>query len=195
MRVIPLLIALPLALAGCGGGGERQDADEPSGTWTVDVVDAEFPERQRLAQAEEMVIRVRNREQRAIPNVAVTVEGFGKRSEQSGLADPNRPVWIIDDGPRGGTTAYTNTWALGRIPAGESKTFKWRVTPVQAGDHEISYRVSAGLDGKAKARLAGGDRAEGRFDVNVRRAPSQSRVDPDTGEVIRDGASSGGSDN
>ena len=194
MRVIPLLIALPIALAGCGGGGERQDADEPSGTWTVDVVDAEFPERQRLAQAEEMVIRVRNREQRAIPNVAVTVEGFGKRSEQPGLADPNRPVWIIDDGPRGGTTAYTNTWALGRIPAGESKTFKWRVTPVQPGDHKLSYRVSAGLDGKAKARLAGGRRAEGRFDVTVRREPSQSRVDPDTGEVQRDGAS-GGSEN
>ena len=185
---LPLVLSLggALALAGCGGGAKRQDADEPRGTWKVDVVSAKFPERQRLAQAEEMVIRVRNREQRAIPNIAVTVEGFGRRSEQPGLADPNRPVWIIDDGPRGGTTAYTNTWALGRIPAGQTKTFRWRVTPVEPGDHELSYRVSAGLDGKAKARLADGGRPEGRFSVSVSRRPSQSRVDPDSGEVIRD---------
>ena len=187
MRVFSLVIALSLlALAGCGGGSERQDADEPSGTWTVDVVQAKFPSEQQLAKAEEMVISVRNREQRDIPNVAVTVEGFGKRSEQPGLADPNRPVWVIDDGPRGGTTAYTNTWALGKVKAGQTRSFKWRVTPVQPGEHKLSYRVSAGLDGKAKARLASGGRPEGDFEVSVSREPSQSRVDPDTGEVIRD---------
>jgi hypothetical protein len=184
-RLTTAAFASALALAGCGGG-ERQDADEPSGTWTVDVVEADFPESQRLAKQEEMVIRVRNREGREIPNVAVTVDGLSRRSEQPGLADPNRPVWVIDDGPRGGVTAYTNTWALGKIPAGKTKTFRWRVTPVEPGQHELSYRVSAGLDGKAKARLAGGGRAEGRFNVSVTRKPSQSRVDPDSGEVIRE---------
>src|SRR5688572_24819946 len=115
-----------LLAAGCGGGGsERQGADEPSGTWRVEVVDAEFPKSQKLAAATEMRIRVRNREDRAIPNVALTVEGFSRRSEQAGLADPNRPVWIVDDAPRGGVTAYTNTWALGRVPAGGTKTFVW----------------------------------------------------------------------
>lgn len=183
-RVFALAGCLALA-AGCGGGSQRQDADEPSGTWTVDVVEAQFPESQQLAETARMRIRVRNDDDRAIPNVALTVEGFGRRSNQAGLADPNRPVFIIDDQPRGGVTAYTNTWALGRVPPGGTKTFEWRLTPVRAGEHEIRYRVAAGLDGKAKARLEGGGRPEGKFEVSVTREPSQARVDPDTGEVIR----------
>ena len=174
-----------LLLAGCGGDEKRQDADEPEGEWVVEVVDAEFPLSQRLARQETMRIRVRNTEDRAIPNIALTVDGFSRASQQSGLADPNRPVWIVDDGPRGGVTAYTNTWALGRVPAGQTKTFEFKVTPVKPGRHDVSYRLSAGLDGKAKARIAGGGRPEGKFSVRVSRDPAQSRVDPDTGEVIR----------
>jgi hypothetical protein len=172
--------------SGCGGDEDaRQDSAEPEGTWRV-AVDAQFPQSQRLAQSSTLRIRVRNRDQRAIPNVAVTVDGFTRRSEQAGLDDPNRPVFIVDDGPRGGITAHTNTWALGSVPAGEARTFEWRVTPVYSGTHEISYRVAAGLHGKARARLAGDRRPEGSFRVNVSRAPSQSRVDPDTGEVVRE---------
>ena len=172
--------------AGCGGGNARQDADEPRGTWNVEVVEAEFPSSQRLARQETMRIRVRNADDRAVPNVAVTVEGFSRRSEQPGLADPTRPVWILDNGPRGGTTAYTNTWALGTIPPGGEKTFEWRATPVRAGTHRLTYRVAAGLDGKAKAQLEGGEAPEGSFSVNVDRKPARSRVDPDTGDVVRD---------
>ena len=177
--------------AGCGGDEQRQDADEPNGEWVVDVVDASFPKSQRLAQQETMRIRVRNTEDRELPNIALTVDGFSRASEQAGLADPNRPVWIVDDGPRGGVTAYTNTWALGRIPAGGTKTFEFKVTPVKPGTHEVSYRLSAGLDGNAKARVAGGGRPEGTFSVRVSRDPAQSRVDPDTGEVVRGGDAEG----
>ena len=152
----------------------------------MDVAEAAFPSTQKLAKQETMRIRVRNRDDRVLPNVAVTVEGFGRRSEQAGLADPNRPVWIIDDGPRGGTTAYTNTWALGRIPPGGEKTFEWRATPVKPGNHRLTYRVSAGLDGKAKARLASGGAPQGAFQVRVDREPSQARVEPDSGDVVRE---------
>jgi hypothetical protein len=131
-RVVCFFVLATFA-AGCGGGGsQRQDADEPRGSWTVRVVDAEFPSTQRLAKQETMRITVRNDDERAVPNLAVTVEGFSRRSEQAGLADPTRPVWILDDGPRGGTTAYTNTWALGRVAPGATKTFEWRATPVVA---------------------------------------------------------------
>ncbi|HEX8123617.1 MAG TPA: hypothetical protein VF549_20370 [Solirubrobacteraceae bacterium] len=180
------LCALVCALfvAGCGGGGERQDADEPKGNWTVDVVDATFPEQQRLAEQTELRLRVRNADSKTIPNLAVTVDGFSRRSEQPGLADPSRPVWVIDDGPRGGVTAYTNTWALGKVKAGETKEFVWKVTPVKAGRFQVKYRVAAGLDGRAKAVSAGGERPAGSFAVAVSREPDQSRVDPDTGEVV-----------
>ena len=195
MRRVWVPIALSaFAVAGCGGDQKRQDADEPNGQWVVDVVAAEFPSSQRLARQETMKITVRNtgecdpcgrKGDKAIPNIALTVDGLSRASQQSGLADANRPVWIVDDGPRGGTTAYTNTWALGRVPAGKTKTFEFKVTPVKPGQHEVSYRLSAGLDGKAKARVEGGGRPEGKFSVRVERDPSQSRVDPDSGEVIR----------
>jgi hypothetical protein len=181
--------ALALGLAGCGGGGEsaRQDADEPEGTWTVDVVEADFPSDQRLAQPATMRLRVRNADDRELPNLAVTVDSFSRRSDQAGLADANRPIWVVDDAPRGGQTAYTNTWALGRLRPGQTKTFQWRVTPVEAGSHRVSYRISAGLAGKARAQLDGGGRPEGAFRVRVSRQPSQARVDPGTGDVIREG--------
>ena len=188
-RMWLLSAALATVVAGCGGDEKRQDADEPSGNWTVEVVDAKFPSSQRLARQETMRIAVRNSDDRAIPNIALTVDGFTRRSEQAGLADPNRPVWIVDDAPRGGVTAYTNTWALGRIPPGETKTFSFKVTPVVPSPNgkpfELKWRLSAGLDGKAKARLASGERPEGSFAVKVSREAAQSRVDPDTGEVIR----------
>ncbi|HEX8082978.1 MAG TPA: hypothetical protein VF529_01730 [Solirubrobacteraceae bacterium] len=180
----PFFAFAALAIAGCGGGGERQDEDEPSGNFSVDVVSAQFPEQQRLAEQVALRLRVRNADSKTIPNLAVTVEGFSRRSEQPGLADPSRPVWIIDEAPRGGVTAYTNTWALGKVKAGETKEFVWQVTPVKAGRYEVKYRVAAGLDGKAKAVLAGGDRPAGSFDVQVSREPDQSRVDPDTGDVV-----------
>lgn len=174
-----------LAIAGCGGG-ERQDADEPAGTFTVEVVDADFPLKQSLAKQAEMVIKVRNAGQEAVPNVAVTVDSFTRRSEQAGLADPNRPLWIVDSAPRGGVTAYVNTWALGRLAPGETKKFRWRVTPVKPGTHTIEYRVAAGLDGKAKAASAGGAEPAGKFVVDVSDEPAQSRVDPETGRVVRE---------
>ena len=119
-----------LALAGfvavgCGGG-KRQDSDEPSGTFPVDVVKATFPTKQRLAESSELQIAVRNAGDKAVPNVAVTVESdeadqtaaaaaFAEASDQAGLADSSRPVWVLDTGPHGGITAYVNTWAqIGR---------------------------------------------------------------------------------
>jgi hypothetical protein len=184
--VVPCATVAALAVAGCGGG-TRQDADEPSGTFQVDVVRASFPTKQRLAEPERFVIAVRNSGTKAVPNVAVTVSSFSTRSDQAGLADPERAVWIIDDGPRGGDTAYTNTWALGRLAPGQTKRFVWRVTAVQPGTHTVKWQVAAGLNGKAKATLAGNRAPEGSFTVDVSSRPAQTRVDPQTGRVVRAG--------
>jgi hypothetical protein len=182
-RAAALAALAAVAASGCGSG-ERQDAGEPTGSFRVEVVDASFPARQRLAEQTEMTIRVRNTGSRPVPNLAVTVDAFSRRSPEAGLADAARPVWIIDQEPRGGTTAYANTWTQDAVPAGESRTFTWRVTAMVPGRHEVTYRVAAGLDGRAKAVTASGDAPQDSFTVNVSSAAPQERVDPETGDVV-----------
>ena len=84
-----------LVVAGCGGG-ERQDKNEPSGTFPMNVVNADFPKSQSLAKQVPMTISVKNTGTKEIPNLAVTVDSFSTRSQEQGLADPERPVWIVD---------------------------------------------------------------------------------------------------
>jgi hypothetical protein len=187
---VAAVVAASLA-AGCGGG-QRQDANEPSGAFKVDVVKATFPKQQRLSQTAVMRIVVRNADTRTIPDVAVSVlsddpkggGGFATRSAEPGLADPSRNLWIVDRGPRGGDTAYVSTWALGPLPAGRSRTFEWHVTPVVAGAHTVRWRVAAGLDGKARAQTEGGHEAAGTIPVTVLSKPAAATVDPKTGDVV-----------
>ena len=183
--VTATLAAAALALPGCGGG-ERQDANEKAATFTVEVVRASFPREQRLAKQSEMQIAVKNAGSETLPNVAVTVDSFSRRSQQPGLADPERPVWIVDEAPPGGTTASTNTWALDGLAPGQTKRFRWKLTAVEPGSYKVKYTVAAGLDGKAKARTARGDSpVTGTFAVRIQSKPSRARVNPETGEVER----------
>ena len=184
MLAVP--VATLVAMSGCGGGGERQDANEKSGTYTV-AVDAKFPEQQHIAEPANFVLSVHNTDSREMPNVAVTLQGFAAREEDSTLADPERPVWVVDRDPVGGATAYVNTWALGPLAAGQTKNFRWKVTPLKSGNHTVKYRVAAGLNGKAKAQLSGGSVPEGSVDVAISRKPVQATVDPETGAVVREG--------
>jgi hypothetical protein len=173
------------ALASGCGGGERQDANEPSGTYSVEIVKARFASTQAIAQPQKLAIVVRNADSRKIPNIGVTVDSFSYLAPQANLAERRRPVWIIDSPPRGGEVAQNGTWALGPLAPGESKTFVWGVTAVVPGLHTVRYRVVAGLNGKAKAQLDNGSKPEGTFTVNVSGRPVSAVVDPDTGKVIR----------
>ncbi len=192
LRLNGLLLAALAAVCGCGGG-EAQDVNEPEGTFRVEVAEASFPERQSIAEASTMRIRVRNPDDRTLPNVAVTVEtkganpgagpvSFAQSRGDSRLADPNRPVWVLDEEPKGGTSAYANTWSLGPLKSGQTKTFEWTLTAVEPGTYSIGYRVAPGLDGKA--RLASGSKARGTFEVTIADEPIPARVDDD-GNVVR----------
>jgi hypothetical protein len=183
-RTAPFVLTGAVALAGCGGG-TRQDANEPSASFKVDVVDASFPAKQHLSTPERLRIAVKNTGDQDVPDVAVTVDSFSEVSQEQGVADPQRPVWLVDAAPRGGTTAYVNTWALGRLRPGQTRTFTWRVTAIEPGQHKVRWSVSAGLNGKAKARLNDNRVPEGEFTVNVTPKPSQASVDPSTGKVVR----------
>jgi hypothetical protein len=179
-----------LALAGCGG--ERQDVNAPSGSFDVEVTGASFPAQQRISEPTRMRIEVANRGDRAVPDLAVTVEteprrsgdapiAFAQSSDELGLADGARPVWVVDEGPHGGTSAYTNTWAVGPLQKGQTRTIEWKLTAVEAGRYTVSWRLAPALEGDAK--LSGG-RTKGRFSVTVSDNPVQATVD-DEGDVVR----------
>jgi hypothetical protein len=196
---VAAVAAFGVATASGCGGEKAQDADEKAGTYPVDIISATFPAKQRLADNSVLEITVRNAGDKVIPNLATTIragdnsgeastegnaQAFAEASQQTGLADPSRPVWVLDQGPAGGVTAYTNTWALGALKPGQQKTFRWRVTAVKAGVHSIRYEVAAGLDGKAKAVLSGGSqRPQGAFTIDISGAPADARVDED-GKVV-----------
>src|SRR4051812_38379629 len=180
-----LVIACVGLIAGCGGGGPRQDADEQSGDYKVQVVQAKFPDHQALAKRSRMVITVKNVDTKTIPNVAVTVKSFDQRSNDPNLADPRRPQFVVNTGPRGGDTAYVGTSALGPLGPGQTKTFKWDVTAVIAGDYNLKYAVAAGLNGKAKAVLAGGGTPTGAFTGHISSKAPQAHVADDGSTIVK----------
>jgi hypothetical protein len=186
------------ALLGTGCGGTRQDAHEPQGVFAIRVAGA-FPARQSIARQTAMVVRVRNIGRRTVPNVAVTIDSFAFTSNFQGLSVNKRPVWVVEEGPGaiakhpaesetvsppgGGQTAYVNTWALGAIAPGRTRTFVWHVVPVKSGLHIVRYTVAAGLSGRARTVSAGGARPTGRFLVHIAPRPPATHIDPTTGKV------------
>jgi hypothetical protein len=148
---------------------------------------------------------VRNTSHKTIPDVAVTIcnvscaypapkgEGssasaFAANIDQPNVANPSRPNWIVEQGPGrcgyscrdggqgSGVTAYSNTWALGRLRPGHTARFDWAVTAVAPGRHTIAWQVAAGLNGRARAVLANGSPPRGTFAVHVSTAPPQTYV-------------------
>jgi hypothetical protein len=193
-----VVLAGLIAATGCGGG-ERQDADEPEGEFPVQVLNATFPERQKLAQSSNLVITVRNAGTETIPNIALTVDGFNYRRDDPDLADRERPRFAVngvpveiagfpeakDATPRGCDTAYVNTWACGPLRPDAQTTFRWSVTAVQAGPFKVDWRVAAGLDGKANAVSAGGGPApSGSFAGSVSSKAPQTRIGEDGRTVV-----------
>ena len=186
-------------LLGACGSGPQQDEDEPSGRFEVEVVEATFPEQQKLAKRSDLVIRVRNSGSRTVPNIAVTIDGFSERLDDPDLADPNRPIFVINGVPKrigdypeakeatppGCETAYVGTWACGPLKPGREKEFKFGVTASKAGPFEIKWTVAAGLDGKAKARDAEGNRPTGAFTGTISDVAPRTRVADDGETIVR----------
>ena len=186
-RFIGGAVACAVLVAGCGGGGARQDANEPSGDFKVQVIEAKFPDHQSLAKRSRMTITVKNVDSRTIPNVAVTVDSFDQTKNDPSLADPRRPQFIVNKGPAGGDTAYVGTSALGPLKPGETKTFTWDVTAVVAGKYQLKYAIAAGLNGKAKAVLAGGGTPRGKFTGTISGKAPQAKVADDGHTVVTSG--------
>jgi hypothetical protein len=195
-----------MLLAACGGGA-RQDASETAGQYQVKVLTASFPTVQSLAQHSQLVLKLRNSGPNTIPDIAVTIVNprYGTQAQafataiagSSGadLASSSRPVWVIDKppgpclyscrqgGPGSAVTAYSNTWALGKLAPGQTIKFAWGVTAVKSGRYQVRYEVAAGLNGKAQAVDSSGKQPTGTFTVTVNHRPQQSYVN-NAGQIV-----------
>ncbi len=184
-------MAVALALGGCGGSDRPT---ERSMTYTVSIPVRSFPSRQLLAEHVQLRLDVTNEGNRTIPNIAATiatgsgphgatVTAFGSELEGKGLASHSRPVWIVDDGPVSGDSAYANTWTLGAIAPHKTRSFTWSVVPVRAGRYTLRYSLTGSTTGRSPLRLAGGGAALGKFEVVVNGKPPTVHVTPD-GRIV-----------
>lgn len=200
-----------LALTACGSGA-RQDATEPKGRFPVAVDAVSFPSAQTLSQHAHLTIAVRNSGRKTIPDIAVTicnvtcaypasagrgtsVQAFSQNLNAKYLANPSRPVWIVDRAPgpcryscqNGGlgaaVTAYSNTWALGPLRPGQTAHFDWKVTAVAPGRHVVAWEIAAGLNGRARAVVPGGGLPHGSFAVDISTKPAETYVN-NSGQIL-----------
>jgi hypothetical protein len=211
VRALPALAVLAVLLV-TGCGEQKQDAKEPKGTFPLAVERATFPAGQRLAKQSRMTIVVRNAGSRSVPDVSVTVKckgqgageeggggGFYYNTSQPGVADPQRPQFVVDKiptrtprptGPLGldpleRSSAFVDTYPLGKLAPGGTVAFTWDVTAVKSGPYRLCWRVNAGLYGKAKAVTAASSpqAIAGVFQGTVARKAPIAEVTP-SGKVV-----------
>jgi hypothetical protein len=196
-------VALALSVAACGGGESSSDSGEAAGAYPVRVLTAAFPTEQRLGETTLLRLGVRNTGRKALPALTVTIsvggeEGrssslpFGYRDPQPGLAQPDRPVWVLSAGypkvggssERGGAeTASPKTFDFGPLKPGASTEAVWKLSAVRAGKYRLFYEIGGGLGGTARAETAPGTQAGGSFAVEVSSVPPETEV-KDNGEVV-----------
>lgn len=189
-------------LAACGGESSS-DANERAGTYDVRVTEAAFPSEQRLGQTSLLRLGVRNTGHKTLPALTVTVsiagkEGqtsslpFGIRDPTPGLAQPDRPVWVLSEGyprlagsssPGGASSSNRKTFVLGPLKPGATTKAVWKLSAVKSGHFTVLYNIDAGLSGTAKARTSGGVAPGGSFVTEISAVPPDTEV-TDDGEVL-----------
>lgn len=201
-----IALALTVFLAACGGESSS-DSNEAAGSYRVDVVEANFPAKQRLGETTLLRLGVHNTGHKALPALTVSIsvggkEGrtsalpFGYRDPASGIAQPDRPVWALASGypktngssePGGAETAEPKTFDFGPLKPGATTEAVWKLSAVKAGKYRLFYEVGAGLTDETKAEAANGAEAGGSFAVQISDVPPEVEV-KDNGEVVEIGA-------
>ena len=133
----------PLA-TGCGES--QQNSSEKSDEYRVDVVTPRSPASSTSRGRRSSRSRSATPASETVPSPAISIRSFTYRSSFPELADPLRPVWVVEKGPGpgatkppvstqevsqpgGGQTAYVSTWTLGPLKSGAQQTFTWEVVP------------------------------------------------------------------
>jgi hypothetical protein len=195
------VLALAALLAACGGSSS--DSNEPAGTFHLQVTKATFPSKQFIGQTSLMQIDVRNTGKKTVPTLAVTVNIEGKEGEgsqipfavrdpESGLANPDRPVWVLaatyprlvgSSEPGGASTASDRTYSFGPLKPGKSVEAVWKLSAVRAGKYTLGYEIDAGLNGEAKAATTNGVAPGGSFVATITTALPETEVNA-AGEIV-----------
>lgn len=194
--------ALAGSLAACGGESSS-GGEEAAGRYPVKVTTTELPTRQRLGETALLRLGVRNTGERAVPALTVTISVGGRlgrasslpfaiHDPQPGLAQPDRPVWVLaanypklagSDEPGGAQSANQKTFDFGRLEPGETVEAVWKLSAVREGRYDLLYTVAAGLEGRAKAVTAAGTQPGGSFAVKISSVPQNTEV-TDSGRVV-----------
>lgn len=197
-----LVALLALSLAACGGG-ESSDANEAAGTYRVEVTSAEFPTKQELGQTSLLRLSLRNTGHKTVPALTVSfsvggAEGrtsslpFGIHDPEPGLAQPDRPVWVLaehypkfagSEEPGGAETSNAKTYDFGSLKPGATANVVWKLSAVESGRWVLLYGVSAGLTEATKAKTTGGAKPGGTFAVRIA-SRTPDKIVNDAGEVV-----------
>jgi len=197
-----LATTLSISVAACGGGSSS-DANEAAGTYRLKVTKASFATDQQVGRTYLMKLGVRNTSRKPAPALTVSVTVGGKEGEtstlpfaihdpQPGLAQPDRPVWVLAEHyPKlagsakagGAETSNQKTFDFGSLKAGTAREAVWKLSAVKAGHFTLLYSIDASLSGAAKAKTGGGATPGGSFAVDVSSAHHDTEV-TDSGEVI-----------
>jgi len=187
-----------VVLGGCGGSS---GSEEPSGTREVRVVTATFPSEQSLGQTSLMKLGVRNESDKEIPGLTFTVSIAGKEGEgatlpfairdpQPGLAQPDRPVWVLSrhypklagsTEPGGAEGAALKTFTFGAVKPGGTTEAVWKLSATRKGSYRIDYAI--GSTGEVKLETADGAKPGGSFGATI--SPEVQNVTVNgAGEVV-----------
>jgi hypothetical protein len=200
------ILLLLLALATGCGGGSSSDANQEAGKFPVEVASAQFPTRQQLGQTSLMRLGIRNAGRKALPALTVNVSVGGKEGRGStlpfaihdpepGLAQPDRPVWVLaaryprfagSKQPAGAEGSNQKTFDFGPLKPGATANLVWKLSAVKTGRFVLLYSVDAGIGGQSRAETAGGATPGGSFSVQISSKPYGTEVNG-KGEVVRVG--------
>jgi hypothetical protein len=198
-------VAAAALLAACGGGSSN-DSNQPSGTYPVKVVSASFPSKQFVGQTALMKIAVKNTGEKTVPDLTVNVGIEGKEGEgaqipfavhdpQVGLANADRPVWVLaaryprlegESTPAGAETSSPQTYAFGEVKPGKTVETVFKLSAVRPGKYTVAYEVGAGLGAEVKAKTAGGTAPGGSFVATITTELAETEVNG-AGEIVNVG--------